>query len=537
MKIPYFWKGKRDFQLDEVLDILHLSVDGNRICLERPLGVNEDASFVIDTRKLQARRDYLEDNIGGYRNQGHCGKIFTVKNDRIVDAYAMERTLQERPPLGPDQYLVKVVYWSHKKHKDFKRRTFEVSSSRGEGVFVLVQYLFEAEAHEVSPCKKMRTSEGTKEKIRDRVGSHKTPSALYDELFDEVGGMDFKCASDLPRSIDQIKYERQKLRKKTDVDEMATLLQMSKEGQYICNLQWTPSPRMVVLTENVVQDVVDFCTDPETFTPFTIDTTFNVGPFYVTTTTYKHLKLVDQRSGKNPSLPGPALFHVKQDTGQFLYFAQTLQERNRNVGDILAIGSDRFKGYANGFATVCPVARVIVCKKHAEDDVDRKLSSLGITGARNKFKKDIFGSEASKEKVHTADGARDIEEFSDPLSDGNMITFPPSEKWKVVFVKDTKMRKCYGCGGTVRATSDFDPPSLWNIVLTKKEYRVYTPRGQDSIKISTKKENVYYHPRIKCLRLKNPDVSGNSVEVPSELESQLDDLHKSQLKKEFGLKL
>ena len=49
MKTPYFWKGKRDFQLDEVLDILHLSVDGNRICLERPLGVNEDASFVIDT--------------------------------------------------------------------------------------------------------------------------------------------------------------------------------------------------------------------------------------------------------------------------------------------------------------------------------------------------------------------------------------------------------------------------------------------------------------------------------------------------------
>ena len=355
-----------------------------------PLGLIEDASFVIDTRKLQARRDYLEDNIGGYRNQGHCGKIFNVKNDRIVHAYAMERTLQERPPLGPDQYLVKVVYWSHKKHKDFKRHTFEVSSSQGEEVFVLVQYLFEAEA---------RTSEGTKQNIRDRVGSHKTPSALYDELFDKAGGMDFKFASDLPRSIDQIKYERQKLRKKTDVDEMATLLQMSKEVQYICNLQWTPSPRMVVLTENVVQDVVDFCTDPETFTPFTTDTTFNVGPFYMTTTTYKHLKLVDQRSGKNPSLPGPALFHVNKILVSFCTLHKTLQERNRNVGDILAIGSDRFKGYANGFATVCPVARVIVCKKHAEDDVDRKLSSLGITGeARNKSKKDIFGSEASKEK-------------------------------------------------------------------------------------------------------------------------------------------
>lgn len=76
-----------------------------------------------------------------------------------------------------------------------------------------------------------------------------------------------------------------------------------------------------------------------------------------------------------------------------------MQEVNQNVGDILVIGSDRFKGYANGFASVCPVARVIVCKKHAEDDVDRKLTSLGITGeARNQFMKDIFGSEVTKDR-------------------------------------------------------------------------------------------------------------------------------------------
>jgi hypothetical protein len=77
---------------------------------------------------------------------------------------------------------------------------------------------------------------------------------------------------------------------------------------------------------------------------------------------------VDECSKKSLLLPGPALFHAKQDTGQFLYFAQTLQEVNQDIGDILAIGSDRFKG----FAKVCPVAQVIVCKKNAEDDVTRK---------------------------------------------------------------------------------------------------------------------------------------------------------------------
>ncbi|CAB4002353.1 Hypothetical predicted protein [Paramuricea clavata] len=280
--------------MSEVLHAIQLSVDADRICVERPLGVTEDASFVIDTSKLEARKDYLEDNTGNFRNLGHCGTVFTVKNDKIVSMSAMERSLKDRPPLKRGEFLVKVVYWGHKKHKDFKKRTYEVSSFRGEGVFVLVRYLFEDEAHEVSPCKKMRTSEGAKQKIRDRIKSHKTPSAIFDDLFEEAGGMEFACTADLPRSIGQIKYERHKQRKKSDIDEMATLLQLSKQNSYIRNLQWTPHPRMVVLTENVVQDVVDFCTNPESFSPFTIDTTFNVGPFYVTTTTYKHLKLVDE---------------------------------------------------------------------------------------------------------------------------------------------------------------------------------------------------------------------------------------------------
>ena len=76
-KTPYFWRGKKEFQM-EVVDILQLNVDSNRICTERPLSVTEDAAFVIDTRELVARKDYLVDNIGNFRNLGHCGKIFKL---------------------------------------------------------------------------------------------------------------------------------------------------------------------------------------------------------------------------------------------------------------------------------------------------------------------------------------------------------------------------------------------------------------------------------------------------------------------------
>ncbi|KAJ7380746.1 hypothetical protein OS493_007119 [Desmophyllum pertusum] len=108
-KTPYYWKGKEEFQMEEVLNILQLNVDGDRICSERPLSVAENAAFVVDTRELPTRKDYLEDNIGNFRNLGHCGKVFKVGNNKIVKRRCMERTVKERLPLERDEFLVKVV--------------------------------------------------------------------------------------------------------------------------------------------------------------------------------------------------------------------------------------------------------------------------------------------------------------------------------------------------------------------------------------------------------------------------------------------
>jgi len=110
------------------------------------------------------RKDYLEDNTGNFRNLEHCGKIFQLKNDTITQINCMECTSKECPPLGKDKVLAKVVYWCHKKHKDFKKRTYKVSCFRG-GVFVLVQYLFENKVHQISLLKKMPTAAGTKQEI------------------------------------------------------------------------------------------------------------------------------------------------------------------------------------------------------------------------------------------------------------------------------------------------------------------------------------------------------------------------------------
>ncbi len=282
---PYFWRGKRDYSHQEVLKILDL--ESNRVCSEVPQNVQENASFVIDTSKLLRRQDFTSDGNGGFRNNGHSGKIFKVENNKIVSEKPLARLTKERANLETDEFLVKAVYWPHTKHRDFKRRCYEVSSHRSENVMVMVQYGFEGDPHNVSPSKKIKTSASTKHKIREQAASSKTPSAIFDDLFIEAGGMNYKSPADLPRSINQIKYERSKIRKESKVDEFSTLLNLSKDGKNgVTNLQWTPSPQFAVLDEEVVQEIVENCTSPADFGPFMMDTTFNVGQFYVTTTCF-----------------------------------------------------------------------------------------------------------------------------------------------------------------------------------------------------------------------------------------------------------
>jgi len=166
--------------------------------------VHENAGFVIDTSRLPARKDFLNDVYGSFRNLGQHGRISNVVNGKVASARPLERSAKNRSRLKENEYLTKVVYWAHKKYSDFKRRIYEVTSVKGDAVLVFVQYSFEKQEHAVSPCKKIHS---TKQKIRERVTSSKTPSAIFDDLFEEAGGMNYKNSSDLPRSIAHIKYE------------------------------------------------------------------------------------------------------------------------------------------------------------------------------------------------------------------------------------------------------------------------------------------------------------------------------------------
>ena len=162
-------------------------------------------------------------------------------------------------------------------------------------------------------------------------------------------------------------------------------------------MQWTPNPRVVFATDQQLAEIVEECCAPGSRSILSIDTTYNVGDFYVTSTTYQSSKFIQTRTGKAAVLPGPAMLHVRKSEKDFKYFAHTLLEHNDKIKRIAFVGGDRDKAQ-QGFLSPLRGCTFLPCKKHVEDDITRKLANLGLNDMKMEVLKDIFGSEKEREK-------------------------------------------------------------------------------------------------------------------------------------------
>ena len=201
--------------------------------------------------------------------------------------------------------------------------------------------------------------------------------------------------------MENAKYKGREVRSQ---DELYDLTLKSKEEEetgkvYIRRLQVAPSPACVLASDRQVQDVKRFCANTtENFSVLSIDITFNIGDFYVTPTTYRHLLLDDRRTENPPLLLGPTLIHTRKDSDTFSYFGATLTGLENGTRNIRFIGSDREDAVEKGMSPYLPVATWLACKRHVVEDCKRKLRLLGISSEYlTAFLRDIFGSDANHE--------------------------------------------------------------------------------------------------------------------------------------------
>ncbi len=108
---------------------------------------------------------------------------------------------------------------------------------------------------------------------------------------------------------------------------------------------YTPEPAFILSQLN---DLVRFCTTPGNFSVLTVDPTFYLEDFDVTSTAYHQLLLRTVWYDTSPVFIGPTMVHYRKTFGTYLFFASSLIGIRPELQALQAFGTDREKADAFG---------------------------------------------------------------------------------------------------------------------------------------------------------------------------------------------
>lgn len=194
-----------------------------------------------------------------------------------------------------------------RQYTDFQRTaTIILDSTANELQLGLIRYAFVSEEHKISPRKHpvskkpfIPTAPSTRKRIQQEVRGYRGPSSIFDLAVEQLDGMvGCKEMGDMPRDMKQVANARSVITSKETEDEFSSLLSIAKTVKTVHNFQWTPAPRVVFSTDDQIKDIIKECCNHNTTSILSIDTTFNVGEFYVTSTTYQSSKFSNVDTGK-----------------------------------------------------------------------------------------------------------------------------------------------------------------------------------------------------------------------------------------------
>ena len=104
-----------------------------------------------------------------------------------------------------------------------------------------------------------------------------------------------------------------------------------------------------------------------------VDLTFNLGDFYVTTTSYKN-PMPFNRQGKHPIHIGPIQVQHRKLKQSYRYFGSALKRFNPKISELNIHGIDYEKNLTDAFAVEFPIATNLQRFRHFKKFIERRLS-------------------------------------------------------------------------------------------------------------------------------------------------------------------
>jgi hypothetical protein len=142
----------------------------------------------------------------------------------------------------------------------------------------------------------------------------------------------------------------------------------NNQSAFIYDVRVGGEPLCVLASTRQLNDLKRFCCNPTAFKPLTVDPTFNIGQFNVTSISYQHLLLETGKEGNYPTLIGPVVIHEKKTEQTYSLFCGSLKALEPGLNKLLAFGTDDklalIKGFNNNFERAVHLLCEIRLKKN-----------------------------------------------------------------------------------------------------------------------------------------------------------------------------
>ena len=304
----------------------------------------------------------------------------------------------------------------------------------------IVQYWFESGKEHKIPVKPhgnsklrkqpfCRTHPSTMALIKKKA-KNCAPKEAVSAVYNKQGGiMGATSIGELPRNRQQISNVRSKIGTNSSIcsakglrDPLFMVMEQSKlcesGDKFVRVVTACPEPMCILASDQQLTDLVRFGTNPSLFSVLSVDPTFSLGDFSVTCITYRHLLLIDPRTGQSPIMLGPLFVHQSKSYTTYHFFASSLLGIAPKLVGVLAFGTDGEKALVKAFKRQLQFAVHLRCFRHIRQDIKRKLTAdMGFpSDIASEVLADIFGNKEGPTFFEGLVDCNSKDEFDSKLS-------------------------------------------------------------------------------------------------------------------------
>ena len=366
-----------------------------KICETTPSQFVDEAVFMIDRSKhgLHHLKDVLCDDTGAYGTNVTRHESFRASDHGPVFSGSRSAPVSEYP------FDLVIRYSYHKNTPQFKRGLFEVLDRKNNAILdiSLLQYCsiddqkVEVNIEEMHGNSKRqnhayrRTSKQCKDAVTE-LSKTTGPVGVMKAMTSKAGGIcNVSDSRSLPRTERAVAYCKSKLpvseqyhskhssgQKRHEFDDVYAL---AAAGRVFACAIIDRSPYAMICSPQQQKEIAAIV-NKNKGGPVCIDSTYNLGSFFVTATAYRHPAFVNKRTGRIVTLVGPVLMHIRLTKAQYDMCCSLLKQAGMSP---FAFGSDNDHGLVSATSEAFPDAIQLRCEIHLRDNIETCMKNLGIS--------------------------------------------------------------------------------------------------------------------------------------------------------------